>query len=144
MAAKSEKGRAGEAARKMRNAIRTLKDKIAGGREKTAERDKSPAEVPADAPATPPASGAVAVKPGEVGTSGAWSVETRYPSPPAIAASSSGKTGGPQPRGRLLSRAGQAVRHVGGGSWGGVVALCAIAFALVAAALAVRRSRHSA
>jgi hypothetical protein len=71
-------------------------------------------------------------------------VETRHPAPPGAAAAPAGSQGGSARQGRLLSRAGRAVRHVGGSSWGGVLALCVIALALIAAALALRRSRHHA
>ena len=102
----------------------------------------------ADAPSAPAAEGdASAVagavpptaqtpgSPARVGTSGVWSVENRYPVVAPNAASS-----GPPPRGRLLSRAGQAVRHAGGGSWTGALALCVLA-AVIVAALVRRRSR---
>ena len=127
----------------MRNAIRSLKDKVSPGDGAAAALEGSAAEAPAEGAGGAGRVGGPGTKPGQVGTSGAWSVETRHPSPPAPGASAGGQ-GGAAPRGRLLSRAGQAVRQVGGGSWGGLLALCVIALALVAAALAVRRSRHHA
>ena len=142
LTAKSEKpSRTGEAARKMRDAIRSLKDKIGSRDKESGASETGPADPPASPSTAAGAVGTSTPKAGEVGTSGAWSVETRHPAPPGTAAAQSGSQGGSPRQGRLLSRAGQAVRHVGGGSWGGVLALCVIALALVAAALAVRRSR---
>jgi hypothetical protein len=107
----------------MRDAIRTLKDRLQGQPD-TAEGTTA-AVVPTDvAPADPK----------HVGTGGAWSVETRYPSPPPAAASD-------VPPPRLLSRAGQAVRVATRGSWETVVAVGLLVVALV---LALRRSRRAA
>lgn len=82
--------------------------------------------------------GTTAADSNRVGTGGAWSVERRYPQP-ADAPAGRGATAG---QGRVLNRAGQAVRQVGGGSWAGVAALCAAA--AIVAALLVRRARRAA
>jgi hypothetical protein len=67
------------------------------------------------------------------GTSGALSVENRYPATPPSASSSN-----PPPGHHVLSRAGSVVRGAGAGTWMGI--LCLIAGALVIA-LVLRRSR---
>jgi hypothetical protein len=72
-----------------------------------------------------------------VGTSGAVSVETRYPS------AQSGHTPQPPARGRVLSRAGDAVRGVGGAASAWVIVLCGLAAGLIVALL-MRRAHDSA
>jgi hypothetical protein len=71
-----------------------------------------------------------------VGTSGTLSVETRYPAPPVGASH-------PTARGRVLSRASDAVRRVGGDASAWVIVLCALAAGLIVVVL-MRRSHHSA
>jgi hypothetical protein len=119
----------GDPARQVRDAIRSLKERLKSKPEKAEDPDAAPA-----AAVVPP--GTVPSDPRNVGTSGAWSVETRYPI--AQPGGSSGG-GGPPERNRLLTRAGRAARDAGGRTWAGAVALCVIAAALVA--LAIRRSR---
>jgi hypothetical protein len=119
----------------VRDAIRSLKDRLSkDSGEPAAPGAGGDASTPAGAvPSTGQAPGAAA----SVGTSGVWSVENRYPAVGPNTAPT-----GPPPRGRLLSRAGQTVRHASGRSWTSALALCAIAAVLVTALLR-RRSRAS-
>jgi len=118
----------------MRDAIRSLKNSLgtddAKADDATPDATGAAAIVPSGSGPTNPRGGA------GVGTVGVWSVETRYPAPGAAPPG----TPGPSPRGRLLSRAGQAVRHVTGGSWAGALVLCFLACVAVTALL-LRRSR---
>ena len=123
----------GDAAKGVREAIQSLKERMGrGGAEDTAIAGGGSVTV------TPPPSGPGSVPP-SVGTSGATSVETRYPADPA--------GGGAQPttqgRGHLLSRAGAAVRGATGGSWLGIAALFLIA-GVVVWVLSLRRHRTEA
>ena len=119
----------GDPASGVRDAIRSLKERMGrGGADDTALAGGGSVTV------TPPSSGSGSV-PQSVGTSGATSVETRYPADPTGPGAQP-----PQGRGHLLSRAGAAVRGAAGGSWLGIAALLVIACAVIAA-LVVRRSR---
>jgi hypothetical protein len=111
----------------VRHAIKSLEDRLA--------TDPRAGESPTDPSLTVVPHGTKTGDPKQVGTGGVWSVETRRPLPGA----SSGDAGPPS-KGQPLSRAGQAVRHAVGGTWAGVVALCVVAAALVAALL-FRRAR---
>ena len=127
----SNKGTGSNSTNTVRDAFRALKKRLGSDTPGTADARK--AESAAAAPVTVPSS------PGDpkgVGTSGAWSVETRYPLGKADAAA--GSTGAPR-SGPLLRRARQAVRHASGGTWTPVIALCLLAALVVVFAL--RRGR---
>jgi hypothetical protein len=81
--------------------------------------------------------GTTAGRGNSVGT-GSWSVERRYPHP----SDKSGGRAGPPGKGRLLSRAGQAVERASPGGWEGIAALCVLAVIVVA--LLTRRARRAA
>jgi hypothetical protein len=109
----------------MRDAIESLKKKL--------QRVPEAAESPAGSAGTVSSSGDASNPAAGVGTSGALSVETRYPD----------SASQPPPRGRVLTRAGDAMRRAAGGMSLWVVGLCALAAALIVALL-MRRPRHSA
>jgi hypothetical protein len=112
----------------MNDAIRSLKGRIGGPAAGTEGAPSEGGVTVLQPGATPAAPG------GSVGTSGAWSsVESR-----ALAAQPGAQT---QPRGRLLSRAADAVRDGAGGGWALAIALCCAAGLLVLALLR-RRSRQ--
>jgi hypothetical protein len=134
-AAATAKARGADSAKQMREAIRSLKNRLGTEDAKADDAARDATGAPA---IVPPGSGPTDPRGrGGVGTGGVWSVETRYPAAPGAAA-----PGGPapSPRGRLLSRAGQAVRRATGGSWAGALVLCFLACVAVTALL-LRRSR---
>lgn len=114
----------------MRDAIESLKNRLRA----SGEPDEPPAQgaagvVSQSGDASSPATG--------VGTSGALSVETRYPAPPNGTASQAPS------RTRVFSRAGEAIRRAAGGMSVWVVGLCAFAAALIVVLL-MRGSNTSA
>ena len=113
----------------MRDVIESLKKKLQGSQASDESAKESAGGVSSSGDASNPATG--------VGTSGALSVETRYPAPPNSAASAA------PPRGHALSRAGDAIRRAADGASLWVIGLCALAAALIVALL-MRRSQHSA
>jgi hypothetical protein len=132
VAATSKAPRSSASTNQVRNAIRSLKERLGNEPGKTAEGAVEPAAPVSSVAATP---GNAPSDPRSVGTSGVLSVETRYP-----AAQPGTQSNGPPPRGRLLTRAGDAVRRAGSSSWTWLAALCLAAGALVVA-LTLRRAR---
>ena len=112
----------------MREAIESLKKKLQRVPESAEPAPAAAGAVSSSGDASNPAAG--------VGTSGALSVETRYPAENSTASQ-------PRPRGTILSRAGDAMRRAAGGMSLWVVGLCALAAALIVALL-MRRPHHSA
>jgi hypothetical protein len=107
----------------IREAIESLKNKI----QESAQASNTHAGVASQSgDASSPSTG--------VGTSGALSVETRYPA-------QSAQQGSP-PRGHLLRRTGDALQHMAGGAAFWVIALCALASGWIVA-LVLRRSNSS-
>ena len=108
----------------IREAIDSLKNKI---QESTQPAESAQAGVASQAgDASTPSTG--------VGTSGALSVETRYPAQSAQPGSA--------PRGHLLRRTGDALQHLAVGASFWVIALCALAAGWIVA-LVLRRSNTS-
>ena len=113
----------------MRDAIESLKNKLRASREPDEPAPEgTPGAVSQAGDASNPATG--------VGTSGALSVETRYPAPNGTASQAPART-------HALSRAGDAVRRAASGMSVWVVGVCALAAALIVALL-MRRSNSSA
>ena len=114
-----------ESTSRARDAIRTLKDRLANKPATASPSEPSMAVVP------------YGTQPGDakqIGTGGAWSVENRYPMPRASAAQPAPQRSAP------LSRPRQSVRSGKDGFWGLLVVLCVIAAALVLI-LVVRREK---
>ena len=126
-------GRAGRAAKPVRDARPSLKDTTGKG-----AGSESSADAPAGTSMTVLPGGTA---PPEVGTGGSLSVENRYPLPPQPRAST-GPSAPQPPRGRLLRRARDGALDAAGQSWLWLAALSAIA-AVLAVVLAVRRTRRS-
>jgi hypothetical protein len=109
----------------MREAIQSLRDKLSSQGKRGKETDASLAAVP---PAVS------AEQPKGVGTTGVWSVETRYPSATDSQPSESSEGS------RLLSRANEAVEHAARG-WPAVIVLCVLA--TLAITFALRRAHRT-
>ena len=113
----------------MREAIESLRKRLQGARESAEPAEASAGAVSSSGDTSSPAASA--------GTSGALSVETRYPAAQDSTASQTA------PRGHVLTRAGDAMRRAADGMSLWVVGLCALAAALIVALL-MRRPQNSA